>query len=397
MALQTLEPTREPDEPGGEEEQRVAPLELFFDLVFVFAVTQVTALMVADTSLRGIGQGMLVLGALWWAWVGYAWLTNVANTDDLEVRLVMFLAMGALFVAALAAPGAFDEDGLVFGLAYFVVRLAHILLYAHAPNDVDVRGAVMRLAPTAILGSGLIVAASALDGVAQAGLWAVALLIDYAGGMRGRGRGWRVSPGHFAERHGLIVIIALGEVIVASGVGAEEEPLTVPVITAAVLAIAVSACLWWAYFDVVEIVAERRLRRARGAERSRLARDSYSYLHLPMVAGIVLIALGLENVLAHVDEPLETLPAVALLGGSALYLAAHIAFRLRNVGTLSVTRPAALVACLALVPVALEVTSLVTLALLCAVLVALITYEVVRFAEARARVRAGHHAAADPA
>ncbi len=391
MAVQTLEPAGGPRGPEVEEEQRVAPLELFFDLVFVFAVTQVTALMAADTSLRGIGQGMLVLGALWWAWVGYAWLTNVADTDELEVRLVMFLAMAALFVCGLAAPGAFDEDGLVFGLAYFVVRIAHILLYARAPNDVDIRGAVVRFAPTAVLGSALIVAASALDGVAQAALWAVALLIDFSGGLRGGGRGWKVSAGHFAERHGLILIIALGEVIVASGVGAEDEPLTLAIITAAVLAIAVAACLWWAYFDVVEIVAERRLRRAQGPERARLARDSYSYLHLPMVAGIVLIALGLENVLAHVDEPLETLPAVALLGGTALYLAAHVAFRLRNVGTLSVTRTATLLACLALIPVALEVTSLVALALLTAVLAALIAFEVVRFAEARARVRAAGH------
>ncbi len=391
MAVETLGAGPEPAERTAEEEQRVAPLELFFDLVFVFAVTQVTALMAADTSLRGIGQGMLVLGALWWAWVGYAWLTNVADTDELEVRLVMFLAMAALFVAALAAPGAFDEDGLVFGLAYFVVRVAHILLYAHAPNDVDIRGAVMRFAPTAVLGSALIVAASALDGVAQAALWAVALLIDYSGGLRGGGRGWKVSAGHFAERHGLIVIIALGEVVVASGVGAEEEPLDAPIVAAAVLAIAVAACLWWAYFDVVEIVAERRLRRARGVERVNLARDGYSYAHLPMVAGIVLVALGLENVLAHVDEPLETLPAVALLGGTALYLAAHVAFRLRNVGTVSVTRSLTLVVCLALIPVAPEVTSLLTLVLLTAVLAALIAYEVVRFAEARARVRAAGH------
>jgi low temperature requirement protein LtrA len=217
----------------------------------------------------------------------------------------------------------------------------------------------------------------------------VALAIDYLGPLIAGTSGWRLSPAHFAERHGLIVIIALGESIVAIGAGAGSDiRLDFGEVTAAVLGIGISAALWWAYFDVVALVAERKLTEASGAARNALARDSYSYLHLPMIAGIVLLALGIKKTLAGIDEPLDTIPAIALCGGVALYLLGHIAFRLRNVGTLNRQRLVAACLCAGLVPLALNVDALVSIAAVGAVCTGLILYEAVRFGEARARVRA---------
>jgi low temperature requirement protein LtrA len=370
-----------------EVEQRVTPLELFFDLVFVFGLTQVTSLMSADPTWSGLARGMLVLAALWWAWAAYAWLTNTIDPDEGGARLAVFGAMAAMLIVGLAAPGAFDDDALLFGGAYLAVRLLHILLYALAADDEDIRGAVVRLAPTSIVAPGLILGAAALDGTAQGIVWLVALAVDYAGPLFGGGRGWRVFPAHFAERHGLIVIIALGESIVAIGIGAAGIDLGSRVVLAAILGVVVSAALWWSYFDVVAIVAERKMTEAKGVARSRIARDSYSYLHLPMVAGIILLALGVKKTIGHVEEPLEPVPAVALCGGVALYYLAHIAFRLRNVRSVNWQRLVAALGCLALIPVATNARAIVGLAAIAGLCAILITYEAIRFREARARIR----------
>jgi low temperature requirement protein LtrA len=200
-------------------------------------------------------------------------------------------------------------------------------------------------------------------------------------------------PGHFAERHGAIVIIALGESIVAIGVGAKPT-IGAGIVTAAVLGIVVAAALWWAYFDVVAIVAARRLAKASGRERNELARDSYSYLHFPMIAGIALIAVGIKRTLVHVSDPLALVPAVALLGGAALYLLAHVAFRLRNMHTLNRPRLFCALLLFALVPAATAMSALLALGMLAAVLASLIVYEALRYAEARDRVR--HQLAREP-
>jgi low temperature requirement protein LtrA len=206
--------------------------------------------------------------------------------------------------------------------------------------------------------------------------------------------GWKLVPGHFAERHGLIVLIALGESIVAIGVGAGAG-VDAGIVAAAVLGTAAAAALWWLYFDVVALVAVRRLSNAaEGQERNEIARDSFSYLHFPMVAGIVLLALGLKKTLAHVEDPLKLVPAVALLGGPALYLLAHVAFRWRNVHRFNAPRLICAIVLLALIPVAVEVPALVTLGVVVALLAALITYEAVHFAELRDRLR--HGAAPQP-
>jgi low temperature requirement protein LtrA len=370
-------------------EKRVAPLELFFDLVFVFALTQVTQLMSDNPSWEGLGQGMLVFAALWWAWAAYAWLTNYIDAEkDLE-RILMFAVMGAFLIAALAVPGAFGDDALVFAVAYAVARWLHIFIWAEANDDVDTGQAIVRLARTALPAPALLIFSAFFDGTAQAVLWVVALAIDFSGPYVFGVSGFRVSAGHFAERFALIVIIALGESIVAIGAGLSGE-IDAGVVAAAALGLIVACALWWAYFDVVALVAEGRFRRTRGDHRARMARDSYAYIHMPMIAGIVLVALGVKKTLGDVDEPLETVPAAALFGGIALYYASHVAFRLRNVGTLNAARLVAALVCAALIPVATEVDALVALALAAAVTSALISYEAIRWAEARRRVRHEH-------
>ena len=373
----------------AEREQRVTPLELFFDLVFVFAFTQVTALLSADLTWAGLGRGLLVLAALWWAWVGYAWLTNTVDPEEGAPRLAVLVAMAAMLVVALAVPEAFGDHGVIFGVAYLIVRAMHIALYAFAGRgDRDLLGAVMRLAVSSLIGSALIIAAGFADGPARPLLWVGALAIDYLGVLVGRAQGWRVQPAHFAERHGLIVIVALGESIVAIGVGATGIGLGAGVIVAAVLGLAAAASFWWAYFDFFAIRGQQELARRSGAARAALARDAYSYLHLPLVAGIVLFALGMKNTIEHVDDPLELLAALGLCGGSALYLLAYSGLRWRVARRLSRGRLTAAVAFLALVPVATEVSALAALALVTAVWVTLHLYEVIWWWEERAQTRA---------
>ena len=371
------------------ESASVTPLELFFDLVFVLALTQCTALMAKEPTPAGIAKGLLVLGVLWWAWVGYAWLTSVVDPEEGIVRIAMFAAMAGLLVAALCVPEAFGESAIVFAVAYGVVRFAQVWLLgmAGAEDPALRRSVVTGLLGSTSLGVVLLVAAAFADGPLQGGLWALALALDMAGPYLFGAEGWKLVPSHFAERHGLIVIIALGESIVAIGVGAEIG-VDAGVVAAAVLGIAVAAAQWWLYFDVVALVAERKLSSAPvGREQNEMARDSYSFLHLPMVAGIVLVALGMKKTLGDVDAPLKLVPAAALLGGTTAYLLAHVAFRWRNVHSLNRQRLAVAGALLALLPVAVALPALATVGLLAAVLVALIAYEAVRFAEARDRIR----------
>jgi low temperature requirement protein LtrA len=370
-------------------EERVIPLELFFDLVFVFALTQVTALMSDDPTWQGLGRGLLILAALWWAWAAYAWLTNEIDADEDVPRIAMFASMTAMLIAALAVPNAFGDDGVIFGCAYFVVRVMHVVLFAEATPNLAVHEAAVRLARTAIPAPVLLIAAGFLDGPSQAALWVVALAIDYGGTLVFGVSGFRVSASHFAERFGLIMIIALGESIVAIGVGAAGLELDPGLLIAAALGVLIACALWWAYFDWMTIHAERILSRAQGDDRALIARDAFSYLHLPMVAGIILVALGIKKTLGHVDEPLETIPAVALFGGLALYLGGQVAFRLRLRSGLGRGRIAGAVVSLALIPLAIEVDALVALAVATAVSCALIAYEVIRLAEQRATIRDG--------
>jgi low temperature requirement protein LtrA len=370
-------------------EERVTPLELFFDLVFVLALTQCTALMAEHPSWGGVGKGLLVLGLMWWSWVGYAWLTSVVNPEEGSIRFAIFAAMAAMLVVALCVPDAFGDSRMLFAVAYAGVRFGQIALFILASRDEPaLRTSVTGLAGGTAVGCGLLVVGALFeDPNLQAAIWAVALALDMLEPFLFGSEGWKLHPSHFAERHGLIIIIALGESIVAIGVGAGHH-VDAGVVTAAVLGIAVAGALWWLYFDIVALVAERRLSNAAvGREQNDIARDSFSYLHFPMVAGIVLLALGMKKTLGHVDEPLETVPAAAMLGGTAVYLLAHVAFRWRNVHRFSTQRLVAALLLFALIPLATELDALLTLVLLAALLCALIVYETVHFADLRDRLR----------
>jgi low temperature requirement protein LtrA len=335
-----------------------------------------------------VAKGMLVLGVLWWSWVGYAWLTSVLDPEADAVRLVIFAAMAALLIVGLCVPQAFGASALIFACAYVVVRIAQIALFMLASRDEpDLRSSVIGLAAGTALGSGLLFAAAFADGALQGGLWALALALDMGEPYFFGAEGWKLVPGHFAERHGLIVIIALGESIVAVGIGAKHG-VDAGVALGAVVGTAIAAALWWLYFDVVAIVAGRRLAAADvGHEQNAMARDSYSYLHFPLVAGIVLVALGLKTTLSHVDEPLKVVPAVALLGGTALYLLAHVAVRYRHLHSLNTRRLGLAALLVAALPLAVEIPALATAGALAAALTLLIAIETHSYGESRERLR----------
>src|SRR6185295_15671560 len=394
--------TKHPRIQAVTEDARVTPIELFFDLVFVFALTQVTALMSHNLTGRGIVQGMLVLCLLWWCWVGFAWIGNVLRADEGVGRVAMFGSMGAMFVLALCVPEAFaDLRGGLFGpvvlaITYLLLRLFHLgIFWLAGAHDPGLRRQLLRFLPSLLVSTALLLVASQLEGTAQMLVWVAVLVADYLGTILGGASGWRLnSASHFAERHGLIVIIALGESIVATGSGVSSLPISWPIIVATTVGLALAACIWWAYFDVLAIAAERVLREAEGEVRTRLARDAYSYLHLPMIAGIVLLALGMEYVLEYVGDvthhdlgdPLATLPLAAMYGGVALYLLAQVAFKYRNWQTFSRPRLIATAAILLLIPAAAQIPALGALGVLTSVMIALIAFESLTYSELREQV-----------
>jgi low temperature requirement protein LtrA len=376
-----------------EREHRVAPTELFFDLVFVFAFTQVTTLWLEHDTWGGLVRGLLVLAVLWWVWASYSWLTNIADADAGLVWTVMVCATAALFVAALAVPGAFGAERLVFGVAFFAVVAAFVGLYALVgKREPDLLAAVLRMARTVLPAAALIVVAAFVPAVWRPPLWALAFVIGFFGSVLGGTAGWRVHPAHFAERHGLIVIIAVGESLSAIGFGARDTHLAHSVIAAAVLGLLIAASFCFAYFDFAAGGIERLLAERRGAERVALARDAYTYMHLPMIMGIVLFAFAMRTAIAHVHSKLDLIPALALCAGSALYLLSFVALRWRVSRRLGRGRVIAAVAFALITPLALSVSALVTLVLVTAVWFALHAYELIWWREERARRRSARAA-----
>jgi low temperature requirement protein LtrA len=285
---------------------------------------------------------------------------------------------------ALAVPGAFGSDALLFGLAYFAVRLMHVVLSAaFARGDSARTGALARFAPTAVVGSSLYVVAALVAPDMRMLVWAIALAIDYLGpALVGVGpRGWQIAVEHFAERQGLIVLIALGESILSIGVGAGDDR-SAGTLGAVALGMVLASTFWWLYFGASADLGLRRLRLAMGPERARFARDAYSFLHLPMVAAIILYAFGVEATLHHVDEPLAAVPAVALCGGAALYLLANVVFIRAAARLLALERLIGAIAALALIPVAVTVAALPALALVAAVCVLVVGGEAMRASRA---------------
>jgi low temperature requirement protein LtrA len=376
-------------EQAVELEHRITPLELFFDLVFVFAFTQVTVVFSEESTWTGLGHGLLILAATWWAWASYAWLTNSVDAGEDGVLAAILAAMAAMFVAALAVPEAFGDHGVVFGVAFLIVAVMHLALYAlSSRSEPELFAAILRIAPASLVGTSLILAAGFVDDPAKSVIWIAALTVGFIGPLLGGIGGWRLAPAHFVERHGLIVIIAIGESLVAIGVGARSTDLDSGVIVAALLGLVVVTSFWLAYFDFFPIRAQQLLVERHGTERVAFARDVYSYLHFPMVAGIVLFAFAMKVTIAHVGRELDTIPAVALCVGPAVYLLGFVALRLRISRTLGRGRIVTAVACLAVLPVALAVPALAALALITAVWVAFHAYEIIWWREARAEARA---------
>ena len=307
------------------------------------------------------------------------------------------LPTGAMFVAALAVPDAFGRHGVVFGVAFLIVNVMQVTLNALASRgDRDLLAAVLRYVPWALSGATLILVAGFVHGGLKPILWLAALVIGLFGPLLGGMSGWRIQPAYFVERHGLIVIIAIGESLIAIGLGERHSGLSAGVIVAALLGFVVAASFWLAYFDFFPIRVERMLADRTGEERTALARDVYTYLHLPMVAGIVLFAFAMKTTLAHVDEKLGTISALGLCGGPALYLLAYVALRVRVSQTVGRGRLVAAIACALLFPVALAAPALVALTLLAAVWVGLHAYELIWWREARAQTRAQRLPASTP-
>lgn len=387
-----------------QERASVSPLELFFDLVFVFALTRVTDLMADDPSGTNLLRGVLVMAVVWWCWVGYSWLWNLVRADEGVARVVMFAAMGAVFIVALTIPEAFDDlpGGLsgpvVFALGYFVVRLLHLLMFfVISREDPQLRSQVLRFVPSMAVGTVCLLIASQLTGPAQTAMWILALAGDYLGTLIG-GAGWRLrSVSHFAERHGLIVIIALGESITSIGIGVAALPISWAIIVATLLGLAVSALMWWTYFDVTSLAVEHAFESETGTRMIKIAQHCYTFAHMPMVAGIVLMSLGLKKVLSYVadgnhhrlTDPLYGWPLVALLGGAALFLLALVYFKAYPTGSITYPRVVTAAVLVALIPVLWHTPALATLAVLVAVLAAMIGYETWRFADPRDRIRHG--------
>ena len=384
-------------ESSAEVRRRVSSVELFFDLVFAFAFTQVTTLWLDQSTWAGLGRGFLVLLVLWWVWASFAWLTNMANAETDLVLGAMLFATAALFVAALAVPEAFGAHRLIFGVALQIVVIAFVGLYLLVSRSEPGQfRAVLRLSCTAAPGVTLVLAAAFVSAQIRPVLWAAAIVVGLFGPNLAGLRGWRVYPAHFAERHGLILIIAIGESLSAIGFGARYTQLSAGVIAAAVLGLIVAASFWLAYFDFAAGGIEQLLAQRRGEERIALARDAYTYLHLPMVAGVLLFAFAMRTALVHVGSHLELIPALALCCGSALYLLAFVAVRWRATRRFGYGRPVAALALALLLPLAISVPALVALGAVAGLWLGLHGYELIWWREARARRRAPAVAAQRP-
>ncbi len=375
------------------ETHRVTPAELFFDLVFVYAITQVTALLADEPTVLGLAQGLVLLYLLWWVWCCFAWLGNVVRADTGVLRLILLAVMALMLVTAVAVPEAYDDlPGGLYGpvvlvTAYTIIRILHLTIYwLSDPHDRDLHRVLLKTAASLVPSIALLYVGAWLHGAAQVVVWAVALMADGIGIYLTGAEGWRIaSPAHWAERHGLIVIIALGESIVAIGVGVAGRPVSTPLLAGIVLGLGVSAALWWLYFDWLQERAEHTLAELQGNARTALGRDAYTYLHIPLIAGIVVTALGLKKVLEYVSDTshhelsdaLTGVPAWALSGGPGLYLLGTAAFAWRATRDLRIDRVIVGSVLVLAGPVVEQVPALAALAGVALLLAALVTWETV--------------------
>jgi low temperature requirement protein LtrA len=371
---------------------RVTTLELLFDLVFVYAITNVTGLMDHEIAATTVLEGVIVLAVVWFGWCAYTWLGNQAQADEGLLRVAMVVAMAGMFFVAISIPYAFADDGnaaVVLATAYAVVRLVHLGVYLIAAgSDAELRSVILGMLGVAAVMLVLLFTGALVGGDAQRWWWLAAVASDQLGVYVVRSTRWRLnSASHFAERFGLVIIIAIGESVVAVGAATSSAALGGRDALALLCGLAIAVCLWWLYFDVVARVAEDVLRRSSGIERARLARDSYTYIHFLLVGGIVFVAFGLVVLVGeqgHVDAG-----RYALYGGTIAYLVGHFLFRLRNVGGVNVPRAVAGVVLLAAIPAAAGTSTLAQVALPAMVLSGLVAYEVWAFRAPRDAIRHG--------
>jgi len=316
-------------------DQKVTFVELFFDLVFVFAITQVTKYVVDDLSWDGAAEALLLFWMIWWAWTQFTWALNPADTTHGAVRIVTLVATAVGFLIAVNVPGAYDESGLWFAVPYVVVRLLGLGIYTAAAAGEGQRRAVRAFAAWSIVPMMLVIVGGLLETPARAWVWLAAVLLDIvAAGQAGRLEGWDLRPGHFAERHGLFVIIALGESLIVAGQSVLATESSSLLITVALGAVAVTCLMWWLYFGWWQEAIEDQLAMRRGQARTAFARDVYSFLHFVVIAGVIAIAAGIEEMVLHPDEPLPPVVRVALAAGLVLYLGATDAGWWRATGRL---------------------------------------------------------------
>jgi low temperature requirement protein LtrA len=379
------------------EEQRVTNLELFFDLVFVFAVTQLSHSLAAHLTWTGALRTLFLLLIVWWVWSYTTWMTNWLDPERTPVRLLIIGMMIASLLMAIAIPDAFGDRAVLFAAGYVAVQVGRNAFMVHAsPAGSQFRLAFARIAAWSVAAGVLFLVGAFLPTAGQVALWTVALALDYAGPYArywvpvlgaSATSDWDIEAGLFAERFQLFMIIALGETIVVTGLTASDLELDAARLTAIVVAVIGTAAFWWLYFDDVARIAGRRLQAAEDA--GRLARDAFSYLHIPLVAGIIVAAVGDELVIAHPGEGLSAAELACVAGGPAIYLLGHVALRLRMAGSVSRTRLAAAAACVVVGVAAAPLPGLAVAAMVTGVMVVLIASEALSAHRSRLRGEAG--------
>jgi low temperature requirement protein LtrA len=303
-------------------DQKVTFVELFFDLVFVYSVTQAVGYLHHHLDWTGVGQTVLVFWLVWWAWTQYTWALNAADTTHAGVELGTLLSTGVAFFMALSLPGAFGDEALWFALPYVLVRVIGLVIYTRvAWTAGEAQHAAVRSFATMSIGGLVAVLAGAVaGGSTQYWLWGLAILLDVIAALvAGDTEDWELHPEHFAERHGLFVIIALGESLIVAGAGLTGAGISGTIVAVGALSVATTCALWWTYFGCAKPALDEAFEQKTGAERSRVGRDAYSLLHFPLVLGVIGFACAIEGIVAHPSDPLDTANRIALGVGVVLF------------------------------------------------------------------------------
>lgn len=361
----------EPDIVRGGTGRNASTIELFFDLVYVFAITQVASLIHGDMTAAGLGKGALVLYVMWWTWSIYTWTTNWTGTRPGIIKLFLLAAMGVTLVMSAAVPHAFDEGATVFGSTLFAVRALVATLYWRASRDYPMqRAAFFTFFPLSFTAAILYLIGGWVAGGDHFFLFlCIGAVLDLISSLyAGRGT-WAVDPSHFAERNGLFVIIALGESVVGLGFASASVDLDLPHVAALVVSFTAVAALWWEYFDRTALVAEHHFQTLSGKAQGRFARDAYTILHFPLVVGIVMFPVALEEAVSHPDETLSAVSRVALAGGAAMVLAGLVAIVYRTNRRLGPERSVAALALISIIWLGAGLTGFVFAALVTLILV----------------------------